>query len=49
MNLEKSSQSFKQKILLYGYTEIILSVNELLKISFNYFDIIVCISHNDNK
>ena len=32
MNLEKSNQPFKQKILLYGYTEITLSVNELLKI-----------------
>lgn len=29
---EKSNQPFKQKILLYGYTEITLSVNELLKI-----------------
>ena len=28
----ESNQPFKQKILLYGYTEITLSVNELLKI-----------------
>lgn len=27
----------------------ILSLSQIFEISFNYFDIIVCISHNDTR
>ena len=40
--------SMERKVFWAQKTQI-LSLSQIFEISFNYFDIIVCISHNDNK